>query len=76
MLTSRRYQDENSDYGATGRHRNDLEKQQSTLKTGGKAGLLSARKGLQSQGTSGVAAARRALGDITNATPVLYVAPT
>lgn len=67
MLTARRIQDENTKYNTSNKYHHDQENPNS-VNIGGKHGLKSAKKaplgGLSQQ------APRRALGDITNATPV------
>lgn len=77
MLTSRRFQDENSNYATTGKHLPDQENPSTSSKVGGKSLLRSAKKaGLGLTGSYGAlssAVPRRALGDITNATPVAII---
>ena len=81
MLTSRRYQDENSTYATTGKttgkHLPDQENPSTCVKAGGKSALKSSKKaglGVAGQhGSLSSAVPRKALGDITNATPVAII---
>lgn len=78
MLTSRRIQNENCNYGSTGKHLTDQENTPSAGLFGAKTGSKVARKGQSKFGIQsglkgtlhGPAGPRKALGDITNATPV------